>query len=142
MIFALSSVSFEPLPVAPGLFERTGLDKVVHIVMYGVLGWLCARALHRAEGFCAAAAILLAILLTSAYGASDEWHQVYVPGRYPSGADWIADTAGACLAAWFYLRTQRAATGRRGGAARPTLVSLKAGPAEAPAAPRPNPEPR
>ncbi|NQU10004.1 VanZ family protein [bacterium] len=132
MIFALSSVSFEPLPAAPGFLESTGIDKVAHLIMFGVLGWLCARALHRAEGFCVVAAILIALVFTSVYGATDEWHQVYVPGRYPSGADWIADTAGACVAAWFYLRTQRAAISHREGVA----------PAEPIAAPRPSPEPQ
>ena len=30
-----------------------------------------------------------------AYGATDEWHQSFVPGRSTELADWIADTAGA-----------------------------------------------
>ena len=42
---------------------------------------------------------LIIITLTSIYGAVDELHQSYVPGRDASVFDWIADTLGACAAA-------------------------------------------
>ena len=28
------------------------------------------------------------------YGITDEWHQMYVPGRMPDVVDWLADVAG------------------------------------------------
>lgn len=28
------------------------------------------------------------------YALSDEWHQMYVPGRSPDLADWLADAVG------------------------------------------------
>lgn len=28
------------------------------------------------------------------YGALDEWHQSFVPGRTPDATDWLADVAG------------------------------------------------
>ena len=31
------------------------------------------------------------------YGASDEWHQYYVPGRYADVWDWVADIVGATV---------------------------------------------
>jgi VanZ family protein len=46
-----------------------------------------------------------AIFVTVAYGASDEWHQAFVPGRHADLADLVADAAGAILAmllAWAY----------------------------------------
>ena len=42
---------------------------------------------------------LLAILITVAYGASDEYHQRFVAGRSSELADLYADAAGASVAA-------------------------------------------
>jgi VanZ family protein len=39
--------------------------------------------------------VLLAVVLASAYGVTDELHQAFVPGRVPDPADWLVDTAGA-----------------------------------------------
>jgi VanZ family protein len=94
IIFALSSLS--ALPAAPGGFT----DKHAHLIVYGVLGallvWgLTDRSLARTTWRTAAAAVVLAIL----YGASDEWHQSFVPGREVSALDLAADAAGAAIAA-------------------------------------------
>jgi VanZ family protein len=40
-----------------------------------------------------------ATLLASAYGATDEYHQMFVPLRHAELADWIADTIGASIGA-------------------------------------------
>ncbi len=40
---------------------------------------------------------LAAIALASLYGASDEFHQLFVPGRMCDPADWLTDTCGAAL---------------------------------------------
>ncbi len=40
----------------------------------------------------------VAIVLASAWGAVDEWHQSGVPGRTASIADLLADVVGAALA--------------------------------------------
>jgi VanZ family protein len=39
-------------------------------------------------------------LIATAYGAIDEFHQSFVPGRSSTVADGIADAAGAALGAW------------------------------------------
>ena len=44
----------------------------------------------------------MAIIAASIYGASDEYHQYFVPGRVCDWVDWVADTLGATLAAWLY----------------------------------------
>ena len=38
-------------------------------------------------------------LLATLYGVTDEWHQMYVPGRFSELRDWVADTVGALAAA-------------------------------------------
>ena len=40
-----------------------------------------------------------AVAVTVAYGVLDELHQQFVPGRFPSGYDALADTVGALLGA-------------------------------------------
>ncbi len=39
-----------------------------------------------------------AIVLTAAYAATDEIHQIFTPGRVPDVADWLADTIGGFVA--------------------------------------------
>jgi VanZ family protein len=63
--------------------------------MYGVLGWLTARAVARQVT--SRRAMALAALAISLFGAADEWHQQFVPGRSADRADWLADTVGAAL---------------------------------------------
>ncbi len=74
-------------------------DKLVHFSVYGLLGTLTLRGLgprRWAPG--------LAIAAVSLFGASDEWHQSFVPGRSCEVADWVADTLGAALAVSLYAR--------------------------------------
>jgi VanZ like family len=49
-------------------------------------------------------AAILAVALTSAFGAVDEWHQSFVAGRRPAVDDWAVDTASAALALFVYSR--------------------------------------
>jgi VanZ family protein len=85
-----------PLPWVPrGLLTS---DKVVHALEYALLGALAALALG-ARGVRPGRALLLAAVLASAYGASDEIHQSFVPNREADAGDWAADTVGAILGA-------------------------------------------
>jgi VanZ family protein len=93
LIFYLSSLP-DPLPA---LTERVW-DKALHFVEYGGLAALVAAALL-ASGAAARRAALLAVALASAYGATDEVHQAFVPNRSSDVRDWVADTVGAALGA-------------------------------------------
>lgn len=81
-----------PNPQLP--FSVSGLDKVVHFSMYGILGFLVGRALPRQRILSAlvAAAVGLAV-----FGALDEWHQRFIPGRSADVRDWLADVTGMVL---------------------------------------------
>jgi len=72
-------------------------DKIVHFAVYGLLATLVCRL---GGGWRAAAWSLLAV---SVYGASDEWHQSFVPGRSMELMDWVADTTGAAVAIALYM---------------------------------------
>lgn len=79
-----------------GLFR---FDKLIHLVVYGVLGFLIHRALSRQTRFPSISrfAGIWTVLLCVLYGITDEFHQSFVPGREMSGYDMIANTAGAFL---------------------------------------------
>lgn len=107
LIFAVSSVRL------PGLQLPRGWDKGIHFVEYAVLGLLVRFAVARtAPGWRAPAAGLLAWAMAAAYGATDELHQAFVPGRVASVYDWLADTLGAGLAVALTLALAKG--GRRG----------------------------
>jgi VanZ family protein len=91
LIFQLSSQT-DPLPAV----TEHVWDKALHLGAYAALGLLFCRA-FLGEGACWIAAALLAFVATSAYGASDEWHQLFTPGRQSGFDDWLADTLGGAM---------------------------------------------
>lgn len=68
-------------------------DKALHFSAYAVLGALLARDLQGVTATWWAALIAMAVAV--AFGAADEWHQQFIPGRYSDVADWRADSIGA-----------------------------------------------
>lgn len=77
-------------------------DKGVHAFLFWPLGWLLARSLHGNVWWRTAAGALVAC---AAYGLSDEVHQIWVPFRTFSWADWTVDciASGVGIAAWLCL---------------------------------------
>jgi VanZ family protein len=99
LIFFLSSQSDLTLPE-----EIPASDKFAHLVEYGVLGWLWARAvIYERPGWSAMAIVLSALAFAGGYGLSDEWHQFYVPGRFADLLDAIVDACGGALGGGSYL---------------------------------------
>jgi VanZ family protein len=84
-------------PTVPQLPSVLGWDKLQHSGAYAVGGLLLARALGGGRR-----GALLALLLGSLYGASDEIHQLFVRNRSSDPVDWLADTLGviAGVALW------------------------------------------
>jgi VanZ family protein len=76
--------------------------RFAHLVAYGLLGALGAWAF---QGWRRGS--ILAIVLASAFGALDEWHQSLVPGRRPGIDDWLFDTVAAALVIYVWQRIQR-----------------------------------
>ncbi len=66
-------------------------DKVAHLVLYSVLGAALAWGWSRSPRY---VPHVLLLVVGALYGVSDEWHQMYVPGRVPDVADWLADVMG------------------------------------------------
>jgi VanZ family protein len=97
VIFHLSSES-NPLPE---LTEHVW-DKILHTIEYGGLGLLLCRACV-GEGMSLLLAGVCALIATSLYGGSDEWHQLFTPGRSSDIHDWMADTTGGLIGIVSYL---------------------------------------
>jgi VanZ family protein len=71
-------------------------DKSLHFAAYAVLGVLLLRARAGAAwGGITSGAAVGAWTLAVLYGATDEWHQSFVPGRTAALDDWLADAVGA-----------------------------------------------
>jgi len=73
------------------------IKKSVHIIEYAILTMLMYRAL-RASGVKPQNAALGAIFVSALYGATDEYHQSFTPGREPRVRDIFFDIIGAILA--------------------------------------------
>ena len=69
-----------------------------HFCEYAVFGALLANALR--HHLPVRKAPVAALVCGSLYGVTDEFHQLFVPGRMCDPADWAVDTAGVLLGAW------------------------------------------
>lgn len=108
-ILLATSIPGRAIPTAPAI---PGLDKVVHLGLYAMLGWLVMSAMSRAPAVPGSAmhtpetgalearslgAPLRAIGAIALFAALDEWHQQFIPGRGADPLDWAADVTGALL---------------------------------------------
>lgn len=73
-------------------------DKLFHFIVFGVLAILMARSFKKSKfKFFNKYYYILAIILTCLYGMMDEYHQYFVPGRFSTVGDWLADLLGAIV---------------------------------------------
>ncbi len=103
LIFLLSGMSRPPVP--PGVS-----GDLLHYPEFAVLAFLLARAFHGdREGAPLPKHMLWAMALTVAFGATDEFHQAFVPDRVPDVRDWLHDGIGAAagLLLWGIWRWMR-----------------------------------
>lgn len=97
-IFYVSSIPGSGLPSGLGFWTT-----VAHFIEYSCLGATLALALS-GENRRFWIAVLIAMLICSAYGASDELHQWFVPGRSTDIFDWLTDTAGGFFGSFIALK--------------------------------------
>jgi VanZ family protein len=108
MIFFLSHQPGDALPL-PAL---PGLDKLLHLIVYGLLAAsliaACSPTIRQSRSGIVATCVVLWCLV---YGISDEFHQSFIPGRCVSVLDVVADTFGAMVVGggWLYLCQVRGA---------------------------------
>ena len=104
------NITFEQLETVHFLVR-----KAAHMTEFALLALLFLRALSYDRGD-ARKWISSAWVLATAYAASDEFHQSFIPGRNPSVVDVLIDSAGAALglfACYLFLRHQAKKTARK-----------------------------
>lgn len=98
-IFYLSS-----RPHLPDLDGSRDLQSIVgHFTAYAALG-AALSGLLRWMGWGATRALLVAIVLATLYGVTDELHQSFVPNRTPDSKDLLVDFLGATAGALVAMR--------------------------------------
>ena len=92
-MFFVSGMSSPPMP-------SDVPDVSLHSLAYFGLALLLIRALAGGKwSGVTISALVLACVIATAYGATDEWHQSFVPNRHADIRDLAADAIGACAAA-------------------------------------------
>ncbi len=94
---------------------HTIIRKTMHAVEYGVLALLCYRGVRQPDGPQEVRYGLIALALSVAIAALDEFHQSFIPSRGASVADLALDSMGAAvgLAVWAGGKNLKAAVGRK-----------------------------
>ena len=104
MIFFLSH---QPYDFVEQLPDFNGFDKLLHVIAYGSLA---ASLLYGLQPFINTTTMpiagMIVVLFCLLYGLSDEFHQSFIPGRFVSGWDVLADTSGAVLVVLWWMRRE------------------------------------
>ena len=79
-------------------------DKAEHFIAYFVLGitfciWIPSKTWFKRTLICG----IFVVLLCTIFGASDEYHQTFVPGRSGDLYDLAVDSTGGVVAAFTYF---------------------------------------
>lgn len=113
-VYCLGIFLQSAFPTPGDLPGFAGVDKLVHLVVYLLLGLLFAHAyslsIQKPTMF---SLFLLAWLSAVLYGASDEVHQAFVAARSAEILDWLADSVGGAIGVALYLRLRRPQIGTR-----------------------------
>ncbi len=105
VLWLLSSLPAAPDDTIAGAFVSPWVQKLLHVVAYGILGaaWLWTFDFGRLV----TAAGLWAFCLATAYAAIDEMHQTFVPGRYGSPWDVALDAAGITMVVMLFATARK-----------------------------------
>ena len=95
-IFIISSIPSTSFPKID--FEWS--DKLIHLVIYFFLYLTFYYSLKNQNKLVILndKVLLFSVIFTSVYGASDEFHQYFVPNRSCDIYDWLADVSGGLIA--------------------------------------------
>ena len=97
VIFTGSSIANIPR-VGGTLFDGL-VHRAVHVLEFAVLGALLLRATSK-ERPITKREVIITLIVVALYGASDEFHQRYTPGRSSDGISVVFDVAGGAIGAW------------------------------------------
>ena len=90
VIFVLSSIPGASFPAS----KLLSYDKLLHAGVYAVLGAFCLMAIPRWWSQKTSVLVVVAGTMATLYGFTDEFHQLFVPGRSADLRDVLADCVG------------------------------------------------
>lgn len=98
VLIFLPSLIHLPMPKGPVC------DKVVHLLVYGVAGFLVLRGARSLPlGQNRLIAVIFAFLVAATIGVADEVFQLFVPSRQMDRVDYLFDLAGIVAGICLYL---------------------------------------
>lgn len=120
LIFLASSINFQLdssdsfyIEVFSFIFYVEHIDKCIHFIEYAIFcAILCWALSAHLNGNQIRKIIIIAVILTSLYGVTDEFHQSFIPTRNATIYDWLTDTLGAAVAALCWLKIFSATEGK------------------------------
>ena len=115
-VFVLSVLPGKDFPSIPDWGDLLSVDKIVHVLFYGLLTWLILFGkLKNTEGSVSLFFAIAVAAFSSAYGWFLEWFQgAYCEDRMADVMDGVANTIGATLGLLVFLYFQRKKLLRKG----------------------------
>ena len=101
MIVIFIGSSIGNIPRVGGKTTDGLAHRVAHVIEFAVLGALTLRAMSRGQRI-AQRELIFTLIVVALYGASDEFHQRFTPGRSSEGLSVLFDVAGGALGVWVY----------------------------------------
>jgi len=104
------AVAFLHLTLSPAAFDivHEVSRKLAHLAEYGIFGLLLYQSLPASGGLSGKRQrALWSVLAAAAYSLTDEFHQLFVPGRHASIADCAIDSTGAAVGILLVLGYRR-----------------------------------
>jgi len=113
LIWVLSSLSADEGRVG---HLTAFVSNLAHAPAFGLLALWLALLLPRAQGWprLDRRAVLALLAVVLCYGAIDEWHQSFTPGRDPSALDVLTDVVGGACTLWIVAYLSRPAAAEAG----------------------------
>jgi VanZ family protein len=99
LLFIFSSIPSNSIP----RLVIQAKDLVLHFAVYTVFGVLLSHAVIEGPQRVSKGLALLVMAIGFSYGASDEFHQLFVPGRTCTFSDFLADCTGVLFGLFLYL---------------------------------------
>ena len=99
MIVIFIGSSIGNVPRVGGKTTDGFVHRAAHVIEFAVLGVLTLRALSKNRPI-TKRDMIVTLISVALYGASDEFHQRFTPGRSSEGLSVVFDVAGGALGAW------------------------------------------
>jgi len=95
--------------------RQFAFDKLAHLMEYAIFAAITIRSFSNAPGLIPARrAFIVSVLFLALFAVFDETYQHFIPGRFSSATDALADIVGALLVlAFFEVRRRRLARVRK-----------------------------